>query len=93
MELDLEAGWAYQPAKFGTRVDLSLENDCAGLTYLLNNGVPASHVDAIRANYRGELIVARSRKAEIISVTGLRTGWQVLGSASQRADIPFSMVY
>ena len=42
MELDLEAGWAYQLlAKFGTRVDLSLENDCAGLTYLLKNGVPA----------------------------------------------------
>lgn len=61
MELDLEAGWACQLlAKFGTRVDLSLENDCAGLTYLLNNGVPASHVDAIRANYRGELTVARS---------------------------------
>lgn len=61
MELDLEAGWAYQLlAKFGTRVDLSLENDCAGLTYLVNNGVPASHVDAIRANYRGELTVARS---------------------------------
>ncbi|MFN7009317.1 MAG: DUF6538 domain-containing protein [Allorhizobium sp.] len=61
MELDLEAGWAYQLlAKFGTRVDLSLENDCAGLTYLLKNGVPASHVDAIRANYRGELTVARS---------------------------------
>lgn len=35
MELDLEAGWACQLlAKFGTRVDLSLENDCAGLTYL-----------------------------------------------------------
>ena len=61
MELDLEAGWAYQLlAKFGTRVDLSLENDCAGLTYLLNNSVPASHVDAIRANYRGELTIARS---------------------------------
>ncbi|HEX5933554.1 MAG TPA: DUF6538 domain-containing protein [Pseudorhizobium sp.] len=61
MELDLEAGWAYQLlAKFGTRVELPLESGCAGLTYLLNNGVPASHVDAIRANYRGELAMARS---------------------------------
>ncbi len=61
MELDLEAGWAYQLlAKFGTRSDLSLEGNCPGLTYLLKNGVPASHVDAIRANYRAELSTARS---------------------------------
>ncbi|WP_348640012.1 DUF6538 domain-containing protein, partial [Rhizobium sp. FKL33] len=41
MELDLEAGWACQlVAKFGSRVELSLESGCAGLTYLLNNGVP-----------------------------------------------------
>ncbi|OWV84948.1 DUF6538 domain-containing protein [Rhizobium sp. R693] len=61
MELDLEVGWACQVlAKFGTRSELSLEGDCPGLTYLLKNGVPASHVDAIRANYRGELSTARS---------------------------------
>lgn len=61
MELDLEAGWACQLlAKFGTRSDLSLEGNCPGLTYLLKNGVPASHVDAIRANYRAELSSARS---------------------------------
>ncbi|OHV85471.1 integrase [Ensifer sp. LCM 4579] len=61
MELDLEVGWACQLlAKFGTRSELSLEGDCPGLTYLLKNGVPASHVDAIRANYRGELSTARS---------------------------------
>ncbi|RUM26585.1 integrase [Rhizobium vallis] len=61
MELDLEVGWACQLlAKFGTRSELSLEGDCSGLTYLLKNGVPASHVDAIRANYRGELSKARS---------------------------------
>jgi hypothetical protein len=61
MELDLEVGWACQLlAKFGTRSELSLEGDCSGLTYLLKNGVPASHVDAIRANYRGELSTARS---------------------------------
>ncbi|WP_246723461.1 DUF6538 domain-containing protein [Rhizobium sp. ARZ01] len=61
MELDLEVGWACQLlAKFGTRSELILEGDCPGLTYLLKNGVPASHVDAIRANYRGELSTARS---------------------------------
>ncbi|MDR9779576.1 DUF6538 domain-containing protein [Rhizobium redzepovicii] len=61
MELDLEVGWACQLlAKFGTRSELSLDGDCSGLTYLLKNGVPASHVDAIRANYRGELSTARS---------------------------------
>lgn len=61
MELDLEAGWACQlVAKFGSRVELSLESGCPGLTYLLNNGVPASHIDAIGANYRGELAIARS---------------------------------
>jgi hypothetical protein len=61
MELDLEAGWACQlVAKFGSRVELTLESGCAGLAYLLNNGVPASHMDAIGANYRGELAIARS---------------------------------
>ncbi|RDL52786.1 hypothetical protein BLJAPNOD_03950 [Ensifer sp. M14] len=61
MELDLEVGWACQLlSKFGTRSDLSLGGDCPGLTHLLKNGVPASHVDAIRANYRGELSTARS---------------------------------
>lgn len=61
MELDLEAGWACQLlAKFGTRSDLSLDGDCPGLTYLLKNGVPASHVDPIRANYLAELTIARS---------------------------------
>ncbi|WP_244512721.1 integrase [Ensifer sp. LC163] len=61
MELDLEAGWACQLlAKFGTRSELSLEGGCAGLTYLLKNGVPASHVDVIRANYLAELTIARS---------------------------------
>lgn len=61
MELDLEAGWACQLlAKFGSRSELSLEGDCLGLAYLLKNGVPASHIDAIRHNYRGELSTARS---------------------------------
>lgn len=61
MELDLEAGWACQLlSKFGTRSDLSLDGDCLGLTYLLKNGVPASHVDVIRANYLAELTIARS---------------------------------
>jgi integrase len=61
MELDLEVGWAYQLlAKFGTRVDLSLEGGCAGLAYLLANNVPVSHIAAIKANYLGELKLARS---------------------------------
>ncbi|WP_174371938.1 hypothetical protein [Rhizobium giardinii] len=61
MELDLEAGWACQLlAKFGARSDLNLDGDCPGLTYLLKNGVPASHVDVIRANYLAELTIARS---------------------------------
>lgn len=61
MELDLEAGWAYQLlAKFGTCADLSLESGCLGLTYLLKNGVPESHVDAVRANSRAERITALS---------------------------------
>jgi Phage integrase family. len=61
MELDLEVGWACQLlAKFGIRTELRLEGNCPGLTYLLSNGVPASHVDAIRANYLGELTTARS---------------------------------
>ena len=65
MELDLEVGWAYQLlAKFGTRPDLSLESDCPGLRYLLANGVPVSHVDAIKANYLGELKLARSPALE-----------------------------
>lgn len=65
MELDLEAGWACQlVAKFGTRVELALETGCAGLTYLVSQGVPALHVDAIRANYRGELAMARSAAFE-----------------------------
>ncbi|OQP86036.1 integrase [Rhizobium rhizosphaerae] len=61
MELDLEAGWACQlVAKFGSRVELTLETGCAGLTYLLNKDVPQTHIDAIRANYRAELAIARS---------------------------------
>lgn len=65
MELDLEAGWAYQLlAKFGTRVELSLEEGCIGLSYLLKNGVPVSHVDAIRINYRAERMTAVSASFE-----------------------------
>jgi hypothetical protein len=61
MELDLEAGWAcLLLAKFGTRSELSLEGGCPGLIYLLKNNVPTSHVDAILANYRAELAIARS---------------------------------
>ncbi|MCZ8352998.1 MAG: hypothetical protein O9352_24260 [Rhizobium sp.] len=59
MALHLEAGWAYQLlAKFGTRLELSLEEGCVGLSYLLKNGVPVSHVDAICTNYRAERTTA-----------------------------------
>jgi hypothetical protein len=61
MELDLEVGWALQLlAKFGTRTDLTLEGNCTGLAYLLISGVPISHVAAVKANYLGELKIARS---------------------------------
>lgn len=60
MELDLEAGWAYELlAKFGTR-DLTLEGDCPGLAFLLTHDVPLSHVAAIKSNFLGELKIARS---------------------------------
>ncbi|WP_377293868.1 integrase [Rhizobium sp. SG2393] len=56
LEHDLEMGWAYKLlAQFGLRRELTLEDDCSGTTYLLKNGVPASHIPAIRANYRSEL--------------------------------------
>lgn len=61
MELDLEVGWAFQLlSKFGTRAELSLDGNCPGFSYLQKNGVPTSHIDAIRANYIGELTTARS---------------------------------
>lgn len=61
MELDLEVGWAYQLlAKFGTRTTLALEGDCPGFKHLLAHSVPVSHVSAIKANYLGELKIARS---------------------------------
>ncbi len=64
MELDLEAGWAYQLlAKFGIRQTLTLEGDCTGLLYLQSNGVPKSHIPAIKHNYLAELQIARSPAA------------------------------
>ncbi|MCD2184465.1 DUF6538 domain-containing protein [Rhizobium sp. GN54] len=61
MELDLEAGWAYNLiAKFGAAKDLTLAGDCTGLSFLLRSGVPISHVDAIRANHIAGLKLVRS---------------------------------
>lgn len=61
MELDLEAAWAYQlMAKFGARRTLTLEGNCSGLSYLLKNGVPASRVNAIKANHIAGLKVAQN---------------------------------
>ena len=55
LEHDLEMGWAFKLlAQFGLRRELKLDADCSGTTYLLKNGVPASHIAAIRANYLSE---------------------------------------
>ena len=84
MELDLEAGWAYQLlAKFGTRVELSLEGECIGLSYLLKNGVPVSHVDAIRTNYRAERTTAVSASFEA-GISRLMYHFEIEGTALNR---------
>ncbi|MBY5806113.1 integrase [Rhizobium leguminosarum bv. viciae] len=52
LELDLENGWAYRLlAMFGIRQRLTLKEGCSGTKYLLDNGVPASHIFAVRSNY------------------------------------------
>ncbi len=52
LELDLENGWAYKLlAMFGIRRKLTLQEGCSGSRYLLENGVPTSHIFAIRSNY------------------------------------------
>nr|WP_246763268.1 hypothetical protein [Rhizobium sp. 007] len=62
LELDLENGWAYKLlAMYGIRHRLTLADGCNGQTFLLVNGVPASHIDAIRSNYFEQLHVANSR--------------------------------
>ncbi|MBY5883402.1 integrase [Rhizobium leguminosarum] len=62
LELDLENGWAYKLlAMFGIRHKLTLEEGCAGFTCLRQNGVPASHIFAIRSNYLELLHEANTR--------------------------------
>ncbi|UIK18325.1 tyrosine-type recombinase/integrase [Rhizobium leguminosarum] len=62
LELDLENGWAYKLlAMFGIRQKLTLEEGCSGSKYLLENGVPASHIFAIRSNYLELLHEANTR--------------------------------
>jgi len=62
LELDLENGWAYKLlAMFGIRQRLTLKEGCIGSTYLLDNGIPASHIFAIRSNYLELLHEANTR--------------------------------
>ncbi|UIJ87251.1 integrase [Rhizobium leguminosarum] len=62
LELDLENGWAYKLlAMFGIRQKLTLAEGCSGSKYLLENGVPASHISAIRSNYLELLHEANTR--------------------------------
>ncbi|MGH0214155.1 tyrosine-type recombinase/integrase [Sinorhizobium meliloti] len=52
LELDLENGWAYKLlAMFGIRQHLTLKEGCNGHRYLVANGVPTSHIPAIKSNY------------------------------------------
>lgn len=52
LEIDLENGWAYRLlAMFGIRQHLTLKEGCSGHRYLAANGVPASHIPAIKSNY------------------------------------------
>ncbi len=52
LEMDLENGWAYRLlGMFGITHHLTLKDDCRGLAYLKQNGVPDSHIVAIGSNY------------------------------------------
>jgi hypothetical protein len=62
LELDLENGWAYKLlSMFGISKHLTLKEGCIGSAYLLENGVPASHIFAIRSNYFELLHEANTR--------------------------------
>lgn len=62
LELDLENGWAYKLlAMFGISKHLTLKEGCIGSAYLLENGMPASHIFAIRSNYFELLHEANTR--------------------------------
>lgn len=62
LEFDLENGWAYKLLSvFGISKHLTLKEGCIGSAYLLENGVPASHIFAIRSNYFELLHEANTR--------------------------------
>jgi integrase len=62
LELDLENGWTYKLlAMFGIRQHLTLKEGCSGYRYLLANGIPTSHIPAIRSNYIEQFDEANSR--------------------------------
>lgn len=62
LEMDLENGWAYRLlGMFGITHHLTLKDNCRGLAYLKQNGVPASHIFAIGSNYFELLREANTR--------------------------------
>lgn len=62
LEMDLENGWAYRLlGMFGITHHLTLKDDCRGLAYLKQNGVPDSHIVAIGSNYFELLHEANTR--------------------------------
>jgi len=62
LEMDLENAWAYRLlGMFGITYHLTLKDNCRGLAYLRQNGVPESHVFAINSNYLELLQEANSR--------------------------------
>lgn len=62
LEIDLENGWAYKLlATFGIRQHLTLKEGCSGHRYLVANGVPSSHIPAIKSNYMELFDEANSR--------------------------------
>ncbi len=86
LEIDLENGWAYKLlAMFGIRQHLTLKEGCSGHRYLVANGVPTSHIPAIKSNYIELFDEANSRAFQ----DGIRMlmdqfGWQA-GSRSDSA--------
>ncbi|MCV3739093.1 integrase [Rhizobium sp. TRM96647] len=62
LEMDVENGWAYRLlGMFGITHRLTLKDNCRGLAYLRQNGVPASHIFAIGSNYFELLHEANTR--------------------------------
>lgn len=62
LEMDVENGWAYRLlGMFGITHHLTLKDNCRGLAYLRQNGVPDSHIFAIGSNYFELLQEAKTR--------------------------------